>query len=178
MLIEVRGSRPVVDPTAWVAPNATLVGAVSLGARTSVWYSAVVRADLESITIGERTNVQDGCVLHADPGRPLVLGGGITVGHAAVLHGYTIGDDVLVGMGSIILNGAVVEPGVLIGAGCPIPENTVIPSGSLVLGSPGRVRRHLTGAERDRIRDNAEQYVRLSDLHRTGARQSPPGPGG
>ena len=159
MISDHDGKSPQIHPTAWVAPNATVVGDVTIGHDVGVWYSAVVRADTQSITIGERTNLQDGCVLHADPGYPLVVGNGVSVGHGVILHGCRIGDNVLVGMGAIIMNGATVGDGSLIGAGTLIPENTTIPSGVLVLGSPGKVRRELTEPEIESIRVNAEKYA-------------------
>lgn len=173
MRFDLDGRNTWLDPTAWVAPSATVVGAVRLRQHASVWYGAVVRADLEEIEIGERSNIQDNCVLHADPGRPLIVGSGVTVGHSAVLHGCAIGDGVLVGMGAIVLNGARIEAGCIIGAGALVPENAVIPAASLVLGSPGRVRRPVAEAERRSIEQNAQQYVRLVELHRNGREPRP-----
>jgi carbonic anhydrase/acetyltransferase-like protein (isoleucine patch superfamily) len=160
MISDLDGKSPQIHPTAWVAPNATVVGDVTIGHDVGVWYSTVVRADTQSITIGDRTNLQDGCVLHADPGYPLVVGDGVSVGHGVILHGCRIGDNVLVGMGAIIMNGATIGDGSLIGAGTLVPENATIPSGVLVLGSPGKVRRELTEPEAESIRVNAEKYAR------------------
>jgi carbonic anhydrase/acetyltransferase-like protein (isoleucine patch superfamily) len=165
MISDHDGKSPQIHPTAWVAPNATVVGDVTIGHDVGVWYSAVARADTESITIGERTNLQDGCVLHADPGYPLVVGNGVSVGHGVILHGCRIGDNVMVGMGAIIMNGATIGDGSLIGAGTLIPENTTIPSGVLVLGSPGKVRRELAEAETESILVNAENYTRGRPNH-------------
>jgi carbonic anhydrase/acetyltransferase-like protein (isoleucine patch superfamily) len=159
MISERNAKSPQIHPTAWVAPNATVVGDVTIGRDVGVWYSAVARAETESITIGEKTNIQDGCVLHADPGYPLVVGNGVSIGHRVILHGCRVGDDVIVGMGAIVMNGATIGGGSLVGAGTLIPENTTIPSGVLVLGSPGKVRRELTQDEIESIRANAETYV-------------------
>lgn len=157
---------PEVDDSAWIAPNATVIGRVQLAAEVSVWYSAVVRADLEQISIGARTNIQDGCVLHADPGFPLTVGTGVSVGHNAILHGCTIGDDVLVGMGATVLNGAVIGAGCLIAANALIPEGAHIPPGSLVAGVPGKVRRELSAAEQDGLRLGAAVYLHNTVDHR------------
>ncbi|SUE29958.1 carbonic anhydrase [Nocardia farcinica] len=169
MRIEVGGFAPEIEESAWLAPNATVIGRVRLAAEVSVWYGAVLRGDLEQIIVGERTNIQDGCVLHADPGVPLTVGSGVSVGHNAILHGCTIGDDVLVGMGATVLNGAVVGAGSLIAANALVPEGAQIPPGSLVAGVPGKVRRELSEAERDGIRLNSAVYLHNMTTHR-GAR--------
>jgi len=159
MILDHDGSTPQIHPSAWVAPNATVVGDATIGENVGVWYSAVIRADTESITIGEGTNIQDGCVLHADPGYALVVGNGVSVGHGAILHGCHIGDNVLVGMGAILMNGASIGDGSLIGAGALVPEGAAIPNGSLVLGSPGKVRREVTRHETHSIQANARAYA-------------------
>lgn len=159
MQISLSGRTPQVHQSAWIAPNATVIGDVRIGEHASLWFSAVLRADGDAITVGSESNIQDGCVAHADRGVPLSLGSGVTVGHNAVLHGCQIEDDVLIGMGAIVLNGAFVGAGSIIGAGAMIPEGSVIPPGSLVLGVPGRVRRDTTAAERQAIRANARLYV-------------------
>ncbi|HLS78237.1 MAG TPA: gamma carbonic anhydrase family protein [Nocardia sp.] len=166
MRIEVGGFAPEIDEGAWLAPNATVIGRVRLAAEVSIWYSAVLRGDLEQITVGARTNIQDGCVLHADPGFPLTIGSGVSVGHNAILHGCTIGDDVLVGMGATVLNGAVIGEGSLIAANALVPEGAQIPPGSLVAGVPGKVRRELDEAAKDGIRLNAAVYVHNTGTHR------------
>jgi carbonic anhydrase/acetyltransferase-like protein (isoleucine patch superfamily) len=155
------------DPTAYVAANATLVGAVTIGAEASVWYTTVLRGDGAPITIGARSNLQDGTVVHTDPGHPVTLGAGVSVGHRAVLHGCTIEDDVLVGMGSIVMNGAVVGTGSIIGAGALVPEGYVVPPRSLVLGMPGKVRRETTDDELVGIELNAAVYLELASAHRS-----------
>jgi carbonic anhydrase/acetyltransferase-like protein (isoleucine patch superfamily) len=156
---------PSVDPTAWIAPNATLVGSVTIGAQSSVWYSTVIRGDGDRITIGERTNVQDGCVLHTDPSLHLQIGDGVSIGHRAVVHGCVIGDDCLIGMGAVVMNRAVIGAGSLIGAGAVVTEGTVIPPRSLVVGAPGKVRRELSEDEVTMLRANAEVYLQHTALH-------------
>jgi carbonic anhydrase/acetyltransferase-like protein (isoleucine patch superfamily) len=165
LVVPIDGRRPVVHEEAWVAPTAVLVGAVDLGAQASVWYGTVVRADTETITIGPWTNLQDGVVVHADPGVPVTVGARVSVGHRAVLHGCTIGDDVLVGMGAVVLNGARVGAGSLIAAGTVVLEGAQIPPGSLVAGLPGKVRRELTDAEREKVMQNAQNYCALARTH-------------
>jgi carbonic anhydrase/acetyltransferase-like protein (isoleucine patch superfamily) len=149
----------------WIAPNATVVGTVRIRSGVGIWYGAVARGDAERIDIGERTNIQDGCVLHADPGFPLVIGTGVSVGHNAILHGCTIGDDVLVGMGATVMNGARVGAGTLIAANALIPEGMQIPPGTLVAGIPGKVRRALTTQELAAIRTNADHYAQARVRH-------------
>ena len=165
MLIQVGEYTPDVDESAWLAPSATVIGRVRLAAGVSIWYGAVLRGDVEDIAVGERTNVQDNCVFHSDAGFPLTLGAGISVGHNATLHGCTIGDDVLVGMGAVVLNGARVGAGTLIAAGAVILEGAEIPPGSLVAGLPGNVRRELTDDERAAILRNADNYCALARTH-------------
>lgn len=164
-LIAVGGCAPSVAADAWLAPGVTLVGAVRLHSRASVWYGSVLRADGDRIEIGEDSNVQDGCVAHADPGIPVVVGARVSVGHRAVLHGCTVDDDALVGMGAVLLNGCHVGTGSLVAAGTVLLEDTVVPPGCLVAGVPGRVRRELTPAEQESIRENARIYLRLSQRH-------------
>jgi carbonic anhydrase/acetyltransferase-like protein (isoleucine patch superfamily) len=142
-----------------------LTGAVTLGPDANVWYGTVVRADLDRITVGRGTNLQDGCVLHTDPGLHLELGAGVTVGHRAVLHGCRIEDDVMIGMGAVVMNRAVIGAGSIVGAGALVPEGTVVPPRSLVLGAPGRVRRETSDDEVAVIRLNAEHYVTLARQH-------------
>jgi len=157
---------PAIDPTAWVAPNATVIGGVTLGDSAGVYYGAVLRADSDDITIGPWSNVQDNVTVHCDPGSPVVVGGGVSVGHGAVLHGCVIEDDCLIGMSATVLNGAVIGTGSLVAAGSVVLENTVIPPGSLVAGVPASVRRRLSVEEIDGIRDNARRYAELSSKHR------------
>lgn len=165
MLKSVNGHEPEIEPTAWVADSATVVGRARIGANVGVFYSAVVRADVETVEIGANTNIQDGCVLHADPGFPLTVGSRVSVGHNAVLHGCTVADDVLIGMGATVLNGARIGARSLIAANALIPEGMEVPAGSLVAGVPGKVRRELSEQEREHIELNAEIYVALKDQH-------------
>jgi len=158
---------PWVDPTAFVAPNATLIGRVTLAEGSSVFYGAVLRGDTDSITIGEGSNVQDNVSMHTDAGIQLVVGRGVSIGHNAVVHGCVIEDYCLIGMGAVVLNRAVIGTGSLIAAGAVVLEDTVIPPGSLVAGVPAKVRRELTADERQGVRLNASRYVELAARHRT-----------
>lgn len=164
-VIQLPGRIPSIDETAWVAPNAAVIGSVRLGAQVSIWYGAVLRADLATIELGARSNIQDNCVLHADPGFPLSLGEQVSVGHNATLHGCTIGDGSLVGMGARVLNGAAIGAHSLIAAGTVVPEGAQIPEGSLVAGVPGKVRRALTEEQRAGLLVNAAAYVELTTVH-------------
>jgi carbonic anhydrase/acetyltransferase-like protein (isoleucine patch superfamily) len=150
---------PKIDSEAFVAPTAVVVGAVTMGSRASIWYAAVARADFETIEIGADSNVQDGCTLHSDPGFPLVVGRGVTVGHRVVLHGARVDDDVLVGMGSVVMNGAHIGTGSIVAAGSLVPERMQVPPGSLVMGSPARVKRPVAGRETADIQMLADRYV-------------------
>lgn len=166
LLVPYGGEQPVVHDTAWLAPTATLVGPVRVHQDASVWYGAVLRADYGTITVGARSNVQDNCVFHTGLGLDVTLGEGVSVGHGAVLHGCTVEDDVLVGMGATILNGARVGRGSLIAAGTVVLEHTEIPPGSLVAGVPGKVRRPLDQAETEKVLENAREYVDLAGRYR------------
>jgi len=142
----------------WVAPNATIIGDVTLGKNTSIWFNATLRGDIENIHIGEGSNIQDGSVLHTDPGYPLKIGKNVTVGHLVMLHGCTIGDNSLIGIGAVILNNAKIGNNCVIGAKSLITENKEIPDNSLVVGSPGRVIRKLTEDEIKAVKENAIRY--------------------
>ncbi|HEY7675020.1 MAG TPA: gamma carbonic anhydrase family protein [Burkholderiales bacterium] len=168
MALHSLGERKIVihGDECFVAENATLIGSVILDRQASVWFNAVVRGDSEIITIGERTNIQDAAVLHADPGFPLTLGKNVSVGHQAMLHGCSIGDGSLIGIGAIVMNGAVIGRGSLIGAGALIPEGRSYPDGVLVVGAPGKVVRELKPEEQERLLENAAIYVRRSKLYR------------
>jgi carbonic anhydrase/acetyltransferase-like protein (isoleucine patch superfamily) len=144
----------------WIAPNAVLIGNVRLGRDASIWFGAVLRADDDIIEIGARSNVQDGCVLHVDPGYPLTIGEDCTIGHRVMLHGCTIGNNTLVGMSSTILNGAKIGRNCLIGANTLITENKEIPDNSLVMGAPGRVVRQIDEAAMHSLSEGAALYVR------------------
>jgi carbonic anhydrase/acetyltransferase-like protein (isoleucine patch superfamily) len=160
--------RPVIDPTAWVAPGALLLGDVTLGPASSVWYAAVLRGDMAPIVIGAQSNLQDGTVVHVDADVPCTVGSRVGVGHRAILHGCTIEDDCLIGMGSIVLNGAVVGRGSVVAAGAVVKEGFIVPPGSLVVGTPARVVRPVDAALRERITQTWEHYVEQAGRHRAG----------
>lgn len=151
--------RPILETGVWIADSADVVGRVHLAENVSVWFAAVLRADNESITVGRGSNLQDGAVVHVDPGFPCVIGERCVIGHRAVLHGCTLGNEVLVGIGAIVLNGAVIPDGCLIGAGALVPEGLRLEPDSLYVGIPARKARELTADDRARIRRNAEGYI-------------------
>jgi carbonic anhydrase/acetyltransferase-like protein (isoleucine patch superfamily) len=167
-IYSLRDRRPSIADSVWIAPNAIVIGDVRLGADSSIWWNTVLRGDNDPITIGVGTNVQDGSVLHTDAGVPLTLGTNVTVGHMAMIHGCTVGDNSLIGIGAIILNHATIGRECLIGAGSLIPEGKTIPDRSLVLGSPGKVVRQLTDEDLARIRQTAEHYIQHSRNYRDG----------
>ena len=172
MAIYTLGDRkPVLGRDAWIAPNATVIGDVRLGDEASIWWSAVLRADNDSIAIGAGSNIQDGSVLHADEGVPLTLGANVTVGHLVMLHGCTVGEQSLIGIKSVILNHAVIGRHCIIGANSLIPEGKVIPERSLVVGSPGKVVRQLSDEEVARLQRSAQGYVANALRYRTGLKQ-------
>lgn len=153
------GKTPQLAASSWVAPNATIIGDVRLGDGASVWWNAVLRGDNDPITIGDNSNVQDGSVLHTDEGVPLTLGRNVTVGHLVMLHGCTVGDNSLIGIGAVVLNRAVIGRNSIVGANTLIPEGKVYPDGVLILGSPGKVVRQLDDAEIARLAHSADHYV-------------------
>ncbi len=158
-IAELESGAPAIADDAFVAPTAVVVGAVTMGPRSSIWYGAVARADAEVIEIGEGSNVQDGSTLHSDPGFPLVIGRGVTVGHRVVLHGARVDDDVLIGMGSVVMNGAHVGSGSIVAAGAVVTQGTQVPPGSLVAGVPAKVIRQATDDDLTHIRLNALSYT-------------------
>jgi carbonic anhydrase/acetyltransferase-like protein (isoleucine patch superfamily) len=153
------GLAPSLGPGAWAAPSADLIGDVRLGARASIWFGAVIRADNTPILIGDEANIQDGAVGHSDPGAPLVIGAGVTVGHQAILHGCTIGDGALIGMGARVLNGAVIGERCLVGAGALVTEGKMFEPQMLIVGSPARAIRALTDAEVAALAVSAAHYA-------------------
>ncbi len=167
----------MIDPSAFVHPLAFVCGDVTLGARASVWPFAVLRGDNERIVVGAESNVQDGAVLHADPGVPCLLGAGVSVGHRAVVHGATVGDGALVGIGAVVLNGARIGTGALIAAGAVVREGAEVDAGVLVAGVPARVVRPLTPDERARLTRTAAAYLGLQLRHRAGDFGRPSLPG-
>lgn len=153
------GNAPTLADGAWAAPSADLIGEVRLGERASVWFGAVIRADNGPILIGAETNIQDGAVCHADPDAPLIIGRGVTVGHKAILHGCTVGDGCLIGMGATILNHAVIGAGSIVGAGALVTEKKEFPPGSLIVGSPARVVRTLGPEAAAMLKASADLYA-------------------
>ena len=158
-LYTIDGAAPQLGDGAWAAPSADLIGDVRLGARASVWFGAVIRADNTPIIFGEETNFQDGAIGHSDPGAPLTIGERVTVGHQAILHGCTVSDDCLVGMGAKVLNGAFLGPGCLVGAGALITEGKRFEEGGLIVGVPARLLRPLTDGEKQGLRLSAAHYA-------------------
>lgn len=150
---------PQLDPESWVAPSADLIGDVRLGERASVWFGAVIRADNTPILVGEESNIQDGAVCHSDPHAPLTIGSGVTVGHQAILHGCTVGDGALIGMGARVLNGAVIGERCIVGAGALVPEGKVFEAGVLLVGAPARVVRPLAETELQMLEASALHYA-------------------
>jgi len=155
----------------YIAPDASVIGSVALENEVSVWFNVVIRADNDQVTIGEQTNVQDGSVLHVDPGYPMTLGRRVTIGHKVMLHGCTIGDGALVGINSVVMNGAKIGPAALIGANTLIAEGKEIPGGVLVLGSPGKIVRELKQEEKDYLLKIAAGYVERSRFYKANLKQ-------
>jgi carbonic anhydrase/acetyltransferase-like protein (isoleucine patch superfamily) len=158
---------PSIDPDAWVADSAQVIGRVRMLAGSSVWYGAVLRGDNELITLGERSNVQDGSVLHTDMGLPLVLGADVTVGHQCMLHGCTVGEGSLIGIQAVVLNGAVIGRNCLVGAGAVVTEGKQFPDNVLILGAPAKVVREISPEQAARLRMGALHYVEQTRRHRT-----------
>jgi carbonic anhydrase/acetyltransferase-like protein (isoleucine patch superfamily) len=156
---------PQLGDSAWAAPSADLIGDVRLGARASVWFGAILRGDNTPLVLGEETNFQDGAIGHSDPGAPLTIGARVTVGHQAILHGCTIADDCLIGMGARILNGALIESECIVGAGALITEGKHFERGSLIVGAPARVARQVTDEERQMLRVSAAHYAEKASLY-------------
>ncbi|MYQ45173.1 gamma carbonic anhydrase family protein [Streptomyces sp. SID4985] len=166
LIVGIGGKEPKIDPDAFVAPMASVIGDVTLGAGSSVWYGAVVRGDAERIAVGADANVQDNVTLHADPGFPLSIGERVSIGHNAVVHGATVEDDCLIGMGATVLNGAVIGAGSLVAAQALVPQGMVVPPGSLVAGVPAKVKRALSEEERQGVTLNGTLYAELAKTHR------------
>ena len=173
-MITIEGSTPSVDPQAWVAPGAVLAGRVRLGAEASVWYTCVLRGDMDSITVGARSNIQDGTVVHVShegpygPGFPCLIGEGVTIGHAAVVHACTLEDYCLIGMHATVLDGAVVKKHGFVGAGAVIPPGKMVGERELWLGNPARCVRLLTDSQVEQLHYSAEHYMRLKDDYLAG----------
>lgn len=165
------GISPQLGANVWIADSARVIGNVVLGEQASVWFNAVLRGDNEPISIGARTNIQDGCVLHTDPGVPLTIGADVSIGHMAMLHGSSIGEGSLIGMNATLLNRSVIGKHCLIGAKTLIPEGKVIPDRSLVVGTPGRIIRELTDEEVARLAASTAAYIRQAARYRAGLQQ-------
>ncbi len=161
-----RDHHPQIDPTAYVADDAQVIGNVVLGPSVSVWFHAVLRGDTDRILVGAGSNIQDGSIAHADEGVPCIIGKRVVVGHRAILHGCEVGDDCLIGMGAIVLNHAKLGPGCIVGAGAVVSEGKVFPARSLVLGVPAKVVREVTDQELAKIRAGAEHYVHLATIYK------------
>ena len=167
-LYEIGGLAPQLAEGAWAAPSAELIGDVRLGERASVWFGAVIRADNTPIVLGEETNFQDGAIGHSDPGAPLTIGARVTVGHQAILHGCTVSDDCLIGMGARVLNGSFLGPECLVGAGALITEGKRFGEGGLIVGSPARLVRPLTDEEKAALRLSASHYAEKAARYAAG----------
>lgn len=166
LILALEGHTPRLHPESWVAPNASVIGNVTLAEKASVWYSATLRAEFDPIEIGPGSNVQDSATIHADPGFPVVIGARVTVGHNAVLHGCTVEDGCLIGMGAVIGNGATVGAGSLVAPGAVLPQGMIVPPRSLVAGVPAKVRRELSADEIAVSSINAPAYEYLIGVHR------------
>jgi carbonic anhydrase/acetyltransferase-like protein (isoleucine patch superfamily) len=170
-LYQLDDDAPRVDATAWVADSAQVIGRIELAAESSVWYQAVLRGDKEWIRIGERSNIQDGSVLHTDAGSPLTVGAGVTVGHQVVLHGCTVGDGSLIGIQAVVLNGARIGRNCIVGAGALVTEGKEFPDGVLIVGSPAKVVRELTPEQIERLKMSAAHYVDNARRHARGLKK-------
>jgi carbonic anhydrase/acetyltransferase-like protein (isoleucine patch superfamily) len=159
-------TRPNIHASCFVAPNATVVGAVAMGAESSIWYQCVLRGDVSTIKIGERTNIQDGTIVHADPGFPTVIGNEVTVGHGAIVHGAIIEDGCLIGIRATLLNGCKIGAGSVVGAGALVPEGMVVPPNSVVMGVPGKVVKEVSEKLADRSKRGTAGYVRFAKGHK------------
>ncbi|MBI9014530.1 MAG: gamma carbonic anhydrase family protein [Clostridiales bacterium] len=166
MILNYENNKPNIDKDCFIAETSTVIGKVTLGSESSVWYGAVLRGDVNAITIGDRTNVQDNATVHVASKFPTTIGDDVTIGHNAIVHGCTIGNRVLVGMGAIVLDGAIVEDDVIIGAGALIPPGKVIPSKSLVVGSPGKVVKTINEEAVEGLLESASIYVKEASLHK------------
>ena len=167
-LYAIGDARPTLADDVWVAPSADVIGDARLGAGVGIWFGAVIRADNTPILVGARTNIQEGAMLHSDPHAPLTIGAGVTVGHHAILHGCTIGDNVLIGMGATVLNGATIGDDSLVGAGALVTEGKTFPPGSLIVGSPARAVRELSADAIAGLKASADHYVARARSYATG----------
>lgn len=166
MIKEYQGIKPNIDKTVFIAESADIIGKVNIEKNANIWYNTVIRADEQSITIGENTNIQDGCVVHVGNDISTVIGKNVTIGHKALIHGCTIGNNTLIGMGSIVLDGAKVGEYTLLGAGSLVPPGKEIPSGVLAMGSPAKVIRELSDIEKENLVKSALKYIETANNHR------------
>lgn len=166
MVKDYQGIKPNIDKTVFIAESADIIGKVNIEKNANIWYNTVIRADEQSITIGENTNIQDGCVVHVGNDIPTVIGKNVTIGHKALIHGCTIGNNTLIGMGSIVLDGAKVGEYTLLGAGSLVPPGKEIPSGVLAMGSPAKVIRELSDIEKENLVKSALKYIETANNHR------------
>ena len=166
MPIDLSQHPELIHPTAFVAPGAVVVGQVTIGPQASLWFGVVVRGDVEAVSIGPQTNIQDGCILHADPGQPCRLGARVSLGHGAIVHAAIVEDDVLIGMRATVLNGARIGTGSLVAAGAVVPPGMVVPPQSLVMGLPAKVVRQVSEQDREMILRTAQHYVEYSRAYR------------
>ncbi|MGI6066493.1 MAG: gamma carbonic anhydrase family protein [Bacillota bacterium] len=165
-VITFEGNEPEIKEACFIADDADVIGKVYLGKDSNVWFHSTIRGDIDSITIGEKTNIQDNCVIHVDAGSPVKVGNLVTVGHGVILHGCTVGDKCIIGMGSIIMNGAVIGDECIIGAGALIPEGKIIPPRSMVMGVPGKIVKQVTEEQAKGLTHGAEHYVKLGYEYR------------
>jgi carbonic anhydrase/acetyltransferase-like protein (isoleucine patch superfamily) len=166
ILLKLPDSEPSIDGSVFRAHGSVIVGDVEIGADSSIWYNAVVRADVAPVRIGERTNIQDGALLHADPGFPCIVGDDVTIGHHAIVHGAKVGNGALIGMGATVLNGAEIGAEAIVAAGAVVTEGTIVTPGTLVAGIPAKEKRNLDAADRERGRHGAAHYVENARRHR------------
>ncbi|HWO76529.1 MAG TPA: gamma carbonic anhydrase family protein [Bacillus sp. (in: firmicutes)] len=165
MLYRIHEKQPVVHENAYIAPGAILIGDVIISDQASVWFNAVLRGDNSQITVGERSNIQDGAIIHVDPGFPAMIGQDVTIGHNAIIHGCIIEDGALIGMGAAILNGAIVKKGALVAAGALVTEGMVIEEGMLAAGVPAKLMKNLTESQVERLKRGAESYVQKGSMY-------------
>lgn len=163
MILEYKGKKPMIAESAFIADTAVIAGDVEIGENASVWFNAVIRAEGDKIRIGARTNIQDNCTLHCDPGRPMTIGDGVTVGHNAILHGCTVEDDVLIGMNATVLDRAHIRKGSIVGANAMVREGADFPENSLIVGMPAQAKGETKEGAMDAIRGSAEAYLKLSN---------------
>jgi gamma-carbonic anhydrase len=165
-LLSFDGAHPSIDDSCFIAPGATIIGRVSIGSQSSIWFQCVIRGDINGVTIGSQTNIQDGCLLHVTQRHALFIRDRVTVGHGAIVHGCDIGNDCLIAMGAIVLDGATVGEGSLVGAGSLVPPGMQVPPGSLVMGVPAKIIRQVTPADTERIRHGWQNYLNHSQSYR------------